>query len=190
MLIENIVNTIYEKGYSITQDFVSSKIIDDLLIEFEKQKLNLREANIGKNENKLLAKEIRSDKIVWLERTTELSNLFFSSLDELIIQLNRRCFLGVNDFEFHFACYETGTFYKRHKDAFTNDAARKISVILYLNKSWQASHGGELMIYTKDSEIKVEPKAGTLVVFESILEHEVLLSNATRISLTGWLKRG
>ena len=44
------------------------------------------------------------------------------------------------------------------------------------------------MIYEK-GEVKTEPKAGTLVVFESHIEHEVLTSNTERISITGWIKR-
>jgi SM-20-related protein len=94
----------------------------------------------------------------------------------------------LNDYEFHFACYEAGTFYRRHKDVFSNDDSRKISAVLYLNKNWKSGDGGELVIYEKE-EIKAEPKAGALVVFESHIEHEVLTSHTERISITGWIKR-
>ena len=57
-----------------------------------------------------------------------------------------------------------------------------------MNQNWGKSHEGELVLYVKDAKIKVSPKAGTLVVFESHLEHEVLPSKAERISFTGWLK--
>ena len=57
-----------------------------------------------------------------------------------------------------------------------------------MNRNWENNHEGELILYANNEEIKVSPKAGTVVVFESHLEHEVLPSNAERISFTGWLK--
>jgi len=81
-----------------------------------------------------------------------------------------------------------GAFYKKHKDAFKSDDARRISVILYLNKNWEKENGGELKLYLENSEETIEPISGRLVVFESHLEHEVLESKTDRYSITGWLK--
>ena len=117
----------------------------------------------------------------------ELDHIFFDRVDIITQAINRRCFLGINDSEFHFALYEKGSYYKKHRDAFENDDSRKISVVLYLNKNWKEEDGGELMIYSEEN-LKVEPRAGTLVIFESHLEHEVLESRKDRISITGWLK--
>jgi len=67
-------------------------------------------------------------------------------------------------------------------------------MVLYLNKIWDAQNGGELVIYTqnngKEEAIKVIPKFGRLVIFESsVLEHEVKpVLKGKRLSITGWLK--
>lgn len=188
--IEQLVNGIYTDGYSIIEKFFGAEEINSFLEVFQKYQNNFTEAGIGRQQDFTKAKEIRSDKILWLEKGNEenVDKSFFNVIAEVILNLNRRCFLGLNDFEFHFARYEPGTFYKRHKDVFKSNDARKISVILYLNNKWKQGDGGELKIYLPGSEITVEPKGGTLVAFESGIEHEVLLSNTNRYSITGWLK--
>lgn len=188
--IDAVVETVYQSGYAIKEGVYNNTDVKLFLECFNRVSNEVKEAGIGKNENQVTNKSIRSDKIKWIEKGEHpsLNQLFFAPLEELIMQLNRRCFLGLNDYEFHFARYEAGAFYKRHKDAFSNDDARKISVILYLNQNWKLGDGGELNIYLDNETICVQPKAGTLVVFESHLEHEVLPSNTNRISITGWLK--
>jgi SM-20-related protein len=63
-----------------------------------------------------------------------------------------------------------------------------ITLILYLNDNWQPGDGGELKIYKENEEILVEPIGGRCIIFKSAaLEHEVLLTNKSRLSLTGWL---
>lgn len=184
-----IAEAIYEKGFCALPNFIDEEAVEALLQIFSQKRSMLREAGIGNKENLVQEKNIRGDKILWLEKNedVQLDKYFFGHIELLMTALNRRCYLGLNDFEFHFAAYEPGTFYKRHKDVFRNDDARKISAILYLNRNWKPGDGGELMIY-HESEIKVEPRAGTMVVFESHIEHEVLISRAERISVTGWLK--
>jgi SM-20-related protein len=187
---ENIAEAVYSQGFCVCENFLGVEAVDALLAVFNEKRNFLKEAGIGKQESFAKTKSIRGDKILWLEKNENklLDKFFFEPLENVVIMLNRRCFLGLNDHEFHFACYEAGTFYRRHKDIFSNDDSRKISVVLYLNKNRKAGDGGELVIYEK-GEIKTEPKAGTLVVFESHIEHEVLTSNAERISITGWIKR-
>ncbi|MCE3229329.1 MAG: putative proline hydroxylase [Bacteroidetes bacterium] len=163
---------------------------DSFLKVLEEREHQMKEAGIGKDENFQKSKDIRSDKIVWIEPNEhrDMDSHFFPALNELILLLNRRCFLGINNSEFHFAKYVPGTYYKRHRDAFSNDDSRKISVVAYLNKNWKKGDGGELNLYTENETITVEPKAGTIVIFESHLEHEVLQSNTERFSITGWLR--
>jgi SM-20-related protein len=102
--------------------------------------------------------------------------------------------MGILHKEFHFAVYPQGRFYKRHLDTFQNDQRRKLSIVLYLNKNWSATNGGELVIYkqtnNQENAISILPKFGRLVVFESqVLEHEVKpIKQGLRLSITGWLK--
>jgi SM-20-related protein len=86
------------------------------------------------------------------------------------------------------AHYPAGSFYKRHLDQFKERNNRVISTILYLNKNWEASQGGELKLFFDHEEKIVEPKYGRIVSFKSDqLEHEVLKTNVDRFSITGWM---
>jgi SM-20-related protein len=190
--IENIVNTVYQSQFALQDNFICAQDVLALRekIELLEKNKQLKQAGIGKNSDYLTNPEIRSDAISWLEQDDEfLNSVFFSKINELQLQLNRRLYLGLNDHEFHFAFYKPGTFYKKHRDAFKSDDARKITVILYLNTNWQKADGGELQLFLeKGDPIIIEPLAGRLLVFESHMEHEVLESHANRYSITGWLK--
>jgi SM-20-related protein len=60
--------------------------------------------------------------------------------------------------------------------------------VLYLNADWQPSDGGELVIYKPEgNEHRIQPLQGTLAIFLSELEHEVLLTSRDRMSITGWM---
>jgi SM-20-related protein len=86
--------------------------------------------------------------------------------------------------------YGQGSGYKKHKDQFKTDNNRKFSLICYLNDDWVASDGGELVIYQHDKPLTISPNAQKAVFFKSDeMEHEVLLANKSRMSVTGWLKR-
>jgi SM-20-related protein len=109
-----------------------------------------------------------------------------------MVYLNRRLFLGLFSFESHFSHYGKGDFYKKHQDAFKGKSNRKLSLVTYLNRHWQDSNGGELVIYTKNVSqptIRVEPKFGTVVLFLSEdFPHEVLPCSADRYSVAGWFR--
>lgn len=67
-----------------------------------------------------------------------------------------------------------------------NNSIVFFTIILYLT-DWQKGDGGELMIYTDQGEVKVEPHQGSFVIFTSETEHEVLPVFARRYSITGWI---
>jgi len=190
--IEKIVNDVYEQRFCVVDNFISANEIATLVqkINLLSENKQLKQAGIGKNAERLTNTDIRSDYIYWLdENDTELQSLFFHFITELTQALNRRFYLGLKEHEFHLALYPPGSFYKKHRDAFKSDDARKITVLLYLNQNWKHEDGGELILYKDDnSSLTIEPLGGRLLVFESEMEHKVLLSKANRYSLTGWIK--
>ncbi len=150
----------------------------------------LVQAGIGSNDGKSYDLQIRRDKIYWVDPTSEnqYEKEFFRILNSFIAHLNRTCYTGLNDFEFHYAVYEPGSFYKKHIDQFRYNNARKFSFITYLNEGWVEEDGGSLVIYGNDID-KVLPVGGRSVFFKSSeLEHEVETANRMRMSLTGWFK--
>lgn len=143
------------------------------------------------NEKAIQNKSVRSDAIYWLDRkhNTPHENDFFDLVDSFVRHLNNTCYTGITGYEFHYALYEKGTFYKKHLDQFRNNDSRKYSMIMYLNHGWKDGDGGELNIHHTDSVQSISPVNGKSVFFKSNeLEHEVLMANKPRMSITGWLK--
>ena len=62
-------------------------------------------------------------------------------------QLNRELFLGLDEYESHFALYAPGAFYRTHLDRFRDDDQRTVSVVIYLNDSWLPGQGGALRLH-------------------------------------------
>ena len=88
-----------------------------------------------------------------------------------------------------FGILEIGSFFLKHLDQFKNNSSRKYSLISYLNNDWQTQDGGELLIHQSPNNQMISPTQGKTVLFKSNeLFHEVLVTNKTRMSITGWLK--
>lgn len=180
-----------EQDYVIVDDFISHDFYEQIMSFFTEAEKNdkLKKAGIGAQQDFRLKAEVRGDFIYWLEeeRDRQLS-LFFNLKDELVQNLKRFCYLSLSGSEFHIAKYPAGTFYHRHLDQFNERTNRQITVLIYLNKDWKKGDGGELIIYKDGEEIMVEPIARRLLLFKSdTVEHEVVITNVPRYSLTGWL---
>jgi SM-20-related protein len=120
---------------------------------------------------------------------------YLAWLEDLRLALNRQFFLGLFEFEGHFAIYPEGAFYKPHLDRHAGTSDRIVTVILYLNAAWQPGDGGELKLWTtagkKDDAFQlIEPRLGTVVCFMAAdFWHEVLPAVKTRMSITGWFRQ-
>ncbi|HMU67130.1 MAG TPA: 2OG-Fe(II) oxygenase, partial [Cellvibrionaceae bacterium] len=163
----------------------------------ESLRQNYRPAQIGRSQSARLEQSVRSDKILWLDNLENPAvNEYLQAMEAIRQEVNRRCFLGLFDYECHFARFEAGDFYKTHLDAFADEhnprGNRKLSSVFYLNQHWHPVDGGELVIYAPNSgeEIaRVLPELGTLVLFWSEeFPHEVLPARRARQSLTGWFR--
>ena len=198
-LYERIISDLLESGYSIADAFFSEQEVAilraSLLTKYEED--NFKKAAIGNRTNEVIAKSIRGDFILWLDESKmdATEAVFFNKVNDLVRYLNKTCFLGILQKEFHYALYPKGTFYKRHLDTFQNDDRRKLSFVFYLNdETWKPENGGELVLYLQENTHEVPkmvyPMPGRVVIFESQeLEHEVKpVLESQRLSITGWLK--
>ena len=198
-LFETIISDLTTQDYSVVDHFIDPKTVsllrNSLLAHFEEDRF--KKAAIGSKTNKVIAAAIRGDYILWIDEKvqTQVETLFFKRLNDLVAYLNRTCFLGILQTEFHYALYPTGTGYKRHLDSFQNDNKRKLSIAFYLNsEDWSQTDGGALALYlegdqSEEQTILVNPIAGRMVIFESQkIPHEVLIAHRDRLSITGWLK--
>jgi SM-20-related protein len=196
---ESIIDGILAEGYGVVDDFLSQDEVIALAnrLHERRQAGQFKAAGIG-NQQVTVENTIRGDEILWLDHDTATPEeaAFLERIGEFVDYVNRTCYLGLRDFEFHYALYPPGTFYKRHLDQFRSDSRRKLSVICYLNTDWKEGDGGQLAVFlpgeTTDAierEIKIQPLGGRLVCFESgRLEHEVRPASRERLSITGWLK--
>ncbi len=134
---------------------------------------------------------IRGDMIYWLDRSHDdpFENDFFDLMDRFVKYLNDTCYTGITGYEFHYARYEEGSYYKKHLDCFRNNGSRQYTMIMYLNADWQPADGGELCIHQDGMQQNISPIGGKSVFFRSNeLAHEVLLTLKPRMSITGWLR--
>jgi SM-20-related protein len=189
-----LINSYLTNKVGIAPQFLTSALSKGLQQNIHQlQKDNLMSsASIGNAEVKDPKQKIRSDKIYWLDKkhNNTFENQFLQQVEDFIAYLNDTCYAGINAYEFHYAVYEEGTFYKRHKDQFKNNDNRKYSLITYLNDNWEIKDGGQLQVYDNDVMQQIQPHAQTAVLFKSNeTEHEVLLANQSRMSITGWLKQ-
>lgn len=188
---EDLIEGLLEKGFgSVDQLFSGEEIAalrKVLLKRYDDERFRL--AGIGSQGDFQKKTSIRNDQIHWLNESTEnpAEQVFFNRVKDFELYLNRTCFAGIRSHEFHYAVYEEGSFYKRHSDQFNNDDRRQYSMVLYLTESWNEGDGGELVLYT-DIETTIQPCPGRLIFFRSDIEHEVKISKAQRLSLTGWMK--
>ncbi|SOD95028.1 2OG-Fe(II) oxygenase [Spirosoma fluviale] len=197
-LFEPIIDGILNEGYGLIDNFLTTDEVAALASRLRQRREagQFKVAGIG-NQQVTIEQTIRGDEILWLDEASATADeaVFLQRIGSFVDYVNQTCYLGLRDYEFHYALYPPGTFYKRHLDQFRSDSRRKLSVICYLNTDWQETDGGQLALYLPDAEnnaerqVTVAPIGGRLVCFESArLEHEVLPAIRERLSVTGWLK--
>jgi Rps23 Pro-64 3,4-dihydroxylase Tpa1-like proline 4-hydroxylase len=190
---EALIATYIENKVGISENFLSNELANSLkqnLIALNENSLLLA-AGIGNTDKLSYDSAVRSDSIYWLDKkhNNPFENEFFVQIEAFIKYLNESCYTGITGYEFHYSLYEKGDFYLKHLDQFKNNPSRKYSMISYLNNNWQENDGGELLIHQLDNNQKITPTQGKTVFFKSDeLVHEVLVTQNTRMSVTGWLK--
>lgn len=203
--LNEISNAIDKTGYVIIENAFSDKLLNQLYQRISSLNPNeLREAKVGRGSKSNLVKKIRSDKTCWLENNHATDRKYLSLMDKLQSYLNRHLFLGLCEYECHYAVYEAETYYKKHLDVLGNKTEtypdkqtianknRVVSSILYLNKNWNHHDGGELRLFDKHSDALLKtiyPEKGRLVLFLSEeFPHEVITTTRIRYSITGWFR--
>lgn len=194
-LSAELTSHLVEKGFFLFENFLPSHEFDNLHA-FAKnihEQGQFKRAKIGDRNNATNNETIRNDSIYWLDEKLNSAALssYFKQINRLKNELNQSLFLGLLDYESHFAVYETGSFYKKHIDQFATNDLRQISCVYYLNPVWERQWGGELNLYNTEDELILTslPRGNLLIGFNSNLPHEVCLAHHFRYSIAGWFKK-
>ncbi|EGR2692221.1 2OG-Fe(II) oxygenase [Vibrio parahaemolyticus] len=187
--MNKLIDALATDSYYIWDDFLSEDEVTQLRDCIPD---NWKKARIGRNDDVTRIESIRSDKIQWLKPAMgqPIAN-YLSKMEEIRQEVNRHFFLGLFEYEAHFAKYEKGDFYQKHLDCFKGNENRRLTTVFYMNESWSEEDAGELVVYDlNDKEIAtIPPRGGRLLVFLSEqFPHEVLPTNAERFSIAGWFR--
>ncbi|MFA0311477.1 SM-20 protein [Vibrio splendidus] len=187
--MNQLIDALSTQGYFVWDDFLTSEevvALRDCIPE------NWKKARIGRNDDVAREATIRSDKIQWVRRDMGApASLFLDKMEQIRLEANQAFFLGLFEYEAHFAKYEKGDFYQKHLDCFKGNENRRLTTVFYMNDEWTEDDAGELVVYDlKDNHIAtIPPKSGRLFVFLSEqFPHEVLPTNTERFSIAGWFR--
>lgn len=196
----SMAQALRRQGHGIFPDLLPVELLNAVLTRSRQIPNDAwHKAAVGRERQ--LDRRMRADTIAWLASDDAADASMLAWLEHFRLAMNRHLFLGLFDFEGHYAHYGIGARYGRHVDAFRGGTDRRLSFVLYLNPHWQPGHGGELALYgpsarsgvaaatAADPIVLVEPRLGTVVVFLSEeFPHEVRPALRPRYSLTGWFR--
>ncbi|WP_438970166.1 2OG-Fe(II) oxygenase [Methylophaga sp.] len=188
-----IADDIADQGYCVLPQLLAPEL--NMALHRRVTKLEpdaFQPAGIGRELEFQLQPSVRRDETRWLNDCDPTDAAYIAFMAEFRLAMNRRLFMGLFDYESHYAHYAPGAFYKRHVDAFKGQSNRVLTTVLYLNPEWQTNDGGQLLIYGADSDQviqTVDPNFGTFVIFLSEqFPHEVVKALRDRYSIAGWFR--
>lgn len=185
--VDLILNELDQHGFAMIDDAYAAEYVHALSEECLSHLNQFRDAAIQNG----VVSNIRSDHILWLNEELKISQQHIQHLNALSAHLNQAFFLGIQEAEAHFACYNAGEFYALHRDNPQGKNGRMISTVYYLHEEWQADWGGQLRLQDKNGLWHIiEPQPNRIAIFQSDLLHEVLQAKHQRLSITAWLRSG
>jgi SM-20-related protein len=192
-LLDRMVEELRADGISVSDGFLPPADVRALAecAALRRSRGEFLEARIGADRSLQRREDVRGDLICWLAGTVfPAETEVLGALEQLRLCLNEGAYLGLLDLEIHYAWYPPGAVYARHVDRPRGRSARRVSLALYLNEDRSPTDGGALRIQGDDGRFRdIEPVGGRLVLFLSeSREHEVLLTQLPRLSLTGWFR--
>jgi SM-20-related protein len=189
-----LIDGLARSRYAVAANALPTALVDALAAEFTQNLAagRFRSAGIGRGLATGVDPAIRGDSLCWLEPDMPAAAAYLACMEGLRAALNRELFLGIREFEAHYAHYAPGSFYRRHVDRHQDSNARVVSTVLYLNPDWPVDGGGELHLFDSADRhlLTLPPRGNTLVVFMSDdMPHEVAEARCERRSIPGWFRR-
>lgn len=172
--IENVESIVKDKSLNI--DFQPSIVLDDIDNKRNSQNLIRTSSNIV-----ITSYVHKNEHLNNIDK--KCNNIIDSALKKYkeIFLIDDEIF---NVEGFQMLKYEVGGQYKAHHDAYPA-AKRSVSVVIYLNDDYK---GGEIEFTNFD--LKIKPKAGTLILFPSNYPYKHIshpVTSGTKYVLVTWL---
>jgi len=183
----SLIEHFYQHGWVLQPNFLPAELNKALLADLQQHAL--QQAGVGRQQAHVLNSEIRRDKTAWINGEGPAQQQYLALMATLQQSFNQQCFLGLFDFECHYAHYAEGDFYQKHLDAFKGRSNRVLTTVTYLNT---VENGGELQLFSEHDQLicTITPAAGSLLIFESErFPHQVLPAVDARYSIAGWFRR-
>jgi SM-20-related protein len=102
---EGLIQSYIEQQVGIDQEFLSERLAEGLLQHIHQLQLLqlMKPAGIGNDLLKDPLQQTRGDKIYWLDKSHDnpFEQEFLLLMDSLILYLNRTCYAGIQEYEFH-----------------------------------------------------------------------------------------
>ncbi|CAM4200926.1 2OG-Fe(II) oxygenase [Acinetobacter pragensis] len=185
--VDQILDDLDQHGFAMIDDAYSAEYMHALVEECISHLNQFRDAAIQNG----VVSNIRSDHILWIDEQLNFAQQHIHYLNALSTQLNQAFFLGIQEAEAHFACYNAGEFYALHRDNPQGKNGRIISTVYYLHENWHGDWGGELRLQDKNGRWHIiAPTPNRIAIFQSDLLHEVIQAKHQRLSITAWLRSG
>ena len=193
MNIENIAEQLQQVGYIVLDKPLLIKLSTQLFSRCrDDDDQRFHAARIGRGQDRQEQHAIRGDVISWLDDANRIDHIYLAWMERLRLGLNAALYLGLFDYECHYAIYGAGAGYAKHSDVLHGKHQRILSTVFYLNDDWQASDGGELVLFTPAGDTvlaTVKPTFGKMIIFLSdSFPHEVLVAHSQRRSIAGWFR--
>lgn len=191
--MEVIAERLEQVGYIVLDAPLLAKLSTQLLARCQDDEPGrFHAAQIGRGLAKKQINSIRGDLISWLDGSDSTDQAYLAWMEKLRLGLNAVLYLGLFDFESHYAIYGAGAAYARHSDVLTGKKNRVLSTVYYLNEDWQACDGGELVLFAPAGDTviaTVNPVFGSMIIFLSeSFPHQVLAAHHKRRSIAGWFR--
>lgn len=193
MPIERVAQQLERVGYIVLEDTQLGTLAERLLGRCQNDEAaGFHPAGIGRGAANRRIESIRGDLIRWFDPADHTDRAYLAWMEALRRGLNATLFLGLFDYECHYAIYGAGAGYAKHSDVLNGTRNRVLSTVLYLNEGWQDGDGGQLRLFDPAGEAviaTIQPVFGTLLIFLSeVFPHQVLTATRQRRSIAGWFR--
>lgn len=144
---DKIADALEQTGYIVLENALDAGLLEGLLSRCQDDgSARFVASHVGRGAAKQQIETLRGDVISWIEPGDTIDTAFLECMETLRRELNARLFLGMFDYESHYAIYSNGYGYAKHSDVLQGKKNRILTTVLYLNKDWQPENGGELVV--------------------------------------------